>query len=100
MESNCKSIIRAAYHSFRGTVFVGTVLLVASGAQAQNLFVSDFDTKCIYEFTPSGTQSTFTSGLVNPAGLAFDSVGNLFVADRNLNSSFIYAFTTQGFRST
>jgi hypothetical protein len=34
----------------------------------------------IYSYTPNGVQSTFASGLSRPRGLAFDSVGNLFVA--------------------
>jgi DNA-binding beta-propeller fold protein YncE len=35
----------------------------------------------IYKFTPGGVQLTFASGLYYPAGLAFNSSGNLFVAD-------------------
>ena len=35
----------------------------------------------IYKFTPNGTQSTFASGLNSPAGLAFNSSGDLFEAD-------------------
>jgi sugar lactone lactonase YvrE len=34
----------------------------------------------IYKYTSNGVQSTFASGLSRPRGLAFDSVGNLFVA--------------------
>ena len=68
-------------------------------AQGQNLFVSnrtgDFSAN-IYEFTPGGTRSTFASGLNEPFGLAFDSAGNLFVADFGK----IYEFTPGGTRST
>jgi DNA-binding beta-propeller fold protein YncE len=35
----------------------------------------------ILEFTPDETQSTYASGLEHPRGLAFDSIGNLFVAE-------------------
>ncbi len=35
----------------------------------------------IYEYTPSGVQSTFASGFNAPAGLALNSAGDLFVAD-------------------
>ena len=35
----------------------------------------------IYEFTPGGVQSTFASGLSAPNELAFNSAGDLFVAD-------------------
>ena len=52
----------------------------------------------IYKFTPSGVQSTFATGLDQPAGLAFDSSGNLFEADQG--SGTIYKFTPGGVRST
>jgi hypothetical protein len=52
----------------------------------------------IYEFTPSGTRSTFASGLGEPDGTAFDSNGNLFVAD--YGSGNIYELTPGGVRST
>jgi sugar lactone lactonase YvrE len=34
----------------------------------------------IYQYAPTGVQSTFASELSRPRGLAFDSLGNLFVA--------------------
>jgi DNA-binding beta-propeller fold protein YncE len=78
-------------------------MLIFSTAQAQNLFESDGGSGNIYEFTPNGTRSTFASGLSVPAGLAFDSAGNLFVADDGDFSStggMIYKFTTNAVRST
>jgi hypothetical protein len=65
--------------------------------KAQNLFVADNGSGNIYEFTPDGVQSTFASGLNGPTGLAFNSAGNLFVADGSGN---IYEFTPGGVRST
>ena len=80
-------------------VALATILSPAL-AQGQNLFVSDrtgdFSAN-ICEFTPGGTRSTFASGLNEPFGLAFDSAGNLFVADLSGN---IYEFTPDGTRST
>ncbi len=53
---------------------------MASNMQAQNLFVADSGSESIYEFTPSGAQSTFATDLYGPEGLAFDSAGDLFQA--------------------
>ena len=97
MKTRCQSIFRAAYHTFDRAVFAGAVLLIASSTQAQNLFVSGYGSGNIYEFTPSGAQSTFASGLT-PGGLAFNSTGDLFDADPN--SGNVYEFTPSGVRST
>jgi len=54
---------------------------LAITAHAQNLYVSanaPGGNHKIFEFTASGVQSTYASGLDNPRGLAFDSIGNLF----------------------
>ncbi len=65
---------------------------------AQNLFVSGDYHGEIYKFTPTGSQSTFASGLSYPQSLAFDSSGNLFAADGG--SSNIYKFTPNGIQTT
>jgi glucose/arabinose dehydrogenase len=60
---------------------LGAIFALAITAHAQNLYVSanvPGGSHAIFEFTPSGTQSTYASGLDNPRGLAFDSIGNLF----------------------
>jgi glucose/arabinose dehydrogenase len=67
--------------SFFGAVCAGALLLIASNAQAQNLFVAEAEAGNIYEFTQGGVQSTFASGLDAPYGLAFDSAGDLFEMD-------------------
>ncbi|ASU35803.1 NHL domain-containing protein [Mucilaginibacter xinganensis] len=65
--------------------------------KAGNAYVSDFITNTIDKITPDGTVSVFAGGgdlykpdgtgtkasFLNPAGMAFDSKGNLIVADRN-----------------
>lgn len=60
---------------------LGAIFALAITAHAQNLYVSanypGGDHK-IFEYTPTGVQSTYASGLNNPRGLAFDSIGNLF----------------------
>jgi hypothetical protein len=40
----------------------------------------------ILKFTPTGVKNTFATGLTNPRGLAFDSSGNLFVAESKYGS--------------
>jgi hypothetical protein len=67
-------------YSLSGAVCAGTLLL-AAGASAQNLFVSNYSGQTIYEYTPGGTQSTFATGMNYPVGIAFNSAGDLFVAN-------------------
>jgi DNA-binding beta-propeller fold protein YncE len=59
---------------------LGAIFALAITAHAQNLYVSANapGSHKIFEFTPSGLQSIYASGLDNPRGLAFDSIGNLF----------------------
>jgi hypothetical protein len=69
---------------------------------AENLFVStegNFGNDSILEFTPSGMESTFATGLTNnPRGIGFDSNGNLFVAETGAGASVgdILKFTQGG----
>ena len=97
MKRKFKSTINAACHSFSGAVFAGAVLLIASSAQAQNLFEADRGSGNIFTFTPGGVQTTFASGLNAPLGLAFNSAGNLFVS---VQGTGIYEFTPSGAKST
>ena len=62
---------------------LGAIFALAISAHGQNLYVSAQvpPSHAILEFTPSGTQSTYASGLLFPRGLAFDSIGNLFAAE-------------------
>jgi sugar lactone lactonase YvrE len=64
---------------------LGAIFALATSAYAQNLFVSinavSFNSDGgIFEYTPTGVQSTYAHGVTSPRGLTFDSVGNLFVA--------------------
>ena len=94
MKTECKAIFLAVCHSFNTAVCAGAVLLIASNAQAQNLFVTE-ENGNIAEITPSGVQSTFATGFGGP--LAFNSAGNLFVGDQYGN---IAEITPSGVQST
>lgn len=75
------------------------VVLYENIVIANDLFVADAISHNIYEFTPSGIQSTFASGLNGThCCLAFDSSGNLFASDYMANK--IYKYTTGGIQST
>lgn len=82
-----------------GMLCAAAALLLADGAQAQNLFVSNYtSTGPVYEFTPDGGQSTYVSGLPYSEGVAFDSAGDLFVGMQNNGD--IYEYTPGGSRQT
>ena len=77
-----------------GVIGAAAVLLFTSNAPAQNLFVSDWSSEHIFEYTPGGAQTTFASGLAAPEGIAFNPAGNLFQANEVTES--IYEFTPTG----
>ena len=72
----------AIYRSLGLPIGTGTLLLLASGALAQNMFVGSYGNENIVEYPTSGPSSTFATGLDYPAALAFNSVGDLFEADQ------------------
>ena len=96
-EAKFKSALDVGGHLFNRVACLGAVILICSSAPAQNLFVSDFASGNIYEFTPNGVRSTFASGLSSGA-VAFDEAGNLFVADRGHGA--VYKITPAGLRTT
>src|SRR5438067_655714 len=90
-------------HLIGGVLCLAAISLICARASAQNLFATDYLN--IDEFTPNGVQSIFASGLNTPIALAFDSQGNLFVADQGygydvLHDAAVYKFTPSGLRST
>ncbi|MGA9779294.1 MAG: hypothetical protein WBS33_13575 [Verrucomicrobiia bacterium] len=72
--------IRSGCRSSIGATVVGVALLIGYTIQAQNLFVSvnSPGNGAIYELTPNGEESTFTTNVDQPRGLAFDKAGDLF----------------------
>jgi sugar lactone lactonase YvrE len=98
-----------------GTVFkftpAGTKTLFASGFTSPNgpfglafdgkgnLFVSDLVGQTITKIAPNGTKTPFASGIRSPKGIAFDSSGNLLVANAGPPSA-ILLFTPAGTKGT
>src|SRR5437867_4488608 len=99
-DTKLRSGVGFTRHLISGVLCLAVVSLICARASAQNLFATDY--LSIDEFTPDGVQSTFASGLNNPLGLAFDRVGNLFVADTGTytGTGAVYKFTPSGVRTT
>src|ERR1700747_3685888 len=72
--SLAKTILRALTLTL---VFNGPQTIAAVG----DLYEADFGSGSVFRFTPAGVKTTFATGLGNPAGLAFDAQGNLFVGN-------------------
>src|ERR1019366_1765741 len=83
IKANLKLSLCSACHSLGRVVCAGVVILITSGGQAQNLFVSDGLHGDIFQYTPSEIRSTFAfyPSIRAPLGLAFNSAGDLFEAD-------------------
>jgi sugar lactone lactonase YvrE len=81
-----------------GWLLIASSLLVGavSSANAQSdLFASINGNRqngggFIYQYTPTGAQSTFLAGLDRPRGMAFDSAGNIFLASTSIDGSGVY----------
>jgi DNA-binding beta-propeller fold protein YncE len=73
-------------------------------ARADVLYVSDegnpppnvYNAGVIYEYASNGTRSAFATGLDSPIGLAFDSSGNLYVANSGGSGGSIEKFAPNG----
>ena len=65
---------------------------------AGNVYVSDTSNHTIRKITPAGVTTSFATGLMGSAGLAFDGAGNLF-ASNNVDGT-ISKFTPDGTGST
>ena len=56
----------------------------------QFVYISDYAAQDIYQFAPNGAISTTATGLNTPAGMAFDSGGDLFVANQGTSQVYEY----------
>jgi hypothetical protein len=101
-----KSKIESMNHLSCAAACAGVFLLLTCCATpAQNLFVTScINPGSIFEYTPGGTRSTFAyTGLNYPYGLAFDSSGDLFVAnslDDAGTGGYVTKITPGGVQST
>jgi len=90
--SLCGAPLRSNFLSI--TVAAAVLLAACPGSRADTLFVSTHD-NTILTFGLDGNGSLFANtGLSSPRGIAFDSVGNVYVG--NYNDSTIQKFTLGG----
>ena len=87
----------ASYGRFVFVVFGLWPWLPGPLAAENNLFITNYSST-IQEITPSGSVSTFATGLSGANCLAFNSSGDLFESDSG--TGIIYEFTPSGVRST
>ena len=108
-ERKLRPSIRLTRHFIGRVLCLAAISLICSSASAENLFAVDAvqgNYGNIDEFTPNGVRSVFASGLTSPFAMAFDSGGNLFVADGGDPWAYppvaggVYKFTPTGLRST
>src|SRR5438309_8478292 len=103
-ETKLRSGIGLTRHLIGGVLCLAAISLICARASAQNLFAVGVDPTTggfngsIDEFTPNGVRSIFASGLTSPFALAFDSGGNLFVADSG--SASVYPLAQAGVHTT
>jgi hypothetical protein len=73
------------YAAWTAAITLGIGAVTANGALGDLLVSINGDgtigNGLIYEYTPTGVQSLFASSLDEPRGMAFDALGNLFVAN-------------------
>jgi hypothetical protein len=97
-KKHMKAITKLIHSAFAVvSLAIGTV---TANADPGDIFVgtSANGIGTIYKYTPDGTPSTFAGGLTGPTGLAFDTEGDLFVADYGIGM--IYKFAPDGTRTT
>ena len=89
-----RALSRTRFHSLHALAAAGLLLwgLGTATSRAVILYVSDATNK-IEKYNSGGVGSVFTSsGLSQPEGLAFDSLGNLYAANFNFGTNTIEKF--------
>jgi sugar lactone lactonase YvrE len=97
-----KTKLIKSYNSLNTAMSLAAVVFTAVNLPAQNLLVSDYNNGDIYQITPGGAQSVFASGMNYPFGMAFNSAGDLFVANsaNDSGAGSIVEITPGGAQST
>jgi DNA-binding beta-propeller fold protein YncE len=104
-EAKCSAAFGRVGQLFSRVAWFGAVILICSGASAQNMFVSGTDAGGgeIFKFPLAGPETIFATGLVDPWDLAVDRAGNLFVVDSQCGELYCGAkvnkITPQGVRT-
>ena len=80
-----------------GTPYAFAQLCPVTGCVTDNLYVLDLDFDTVRQYTSAGAQinADFAPGLNAPRNIAFDSTGNLYVADFSPSQS-IRQYTSAG----
>jgi streptogramin lyase len=69
---------------------------VSAVGPSHDVYVSDYSNGRVIEFSPAGVEiNSFSSGLGNPGGIAFDAASNLFVVDRSNGNILEYSDGTE-----
>lgn len=80
----------------RFSIFAAAVVAVVfftshAPAAPGDIYETDFSSGTLFKFSPTGSRTTFATGLNGPEGMAFDRNGNFFVTDTGSGRIFKYA---------
>jgi sugar lactone lactonase YvrE len=96
-------LMKKLYLCFLVFALIGTLIPDCLHAAAGDLYVADASSNnAIAKYNPAGTRTIFASGINAPAGLAFDSKGNVYVTEQGYDQggSNVLKFTPGGTKST
>jgi DNA-binding beta-propeller fold protein YncE len=84
-------------NGLKGLLLLGCFLITSTLGYADTIYVVDTESNTVDEFDPSGNLSVFaTAPLFHPEGAAFDSNGNLYVANPGMGPGTIEKYDPNG----